>query len=146
MESLATGVGSVSSIGPSHSGFLSASSTGGGVSAAGSAALRDRLERQARHRLEMLDADNQHDDPHADLGSAARKNIFDDDDGSHCFLHLLNSTCSIDLSIIMQYCICMSSTVCCTRKCHFDFQYYAYLHNIIMFNLCSEKAQTIESC
>ena len=87
METLATSVGAGSSIGPSHSGFLGLSSGGVGVSAAGSAALRERLERQARQRLEMLDADNQHDDPHTDLGSASRKNIFDDDDGARCLLH-----------------------------------------------------------
>ena len=87
MEALATGVGAVSFIGPSHSGFLGLSSGDIGVSAACSAALRERLVRQARQRLEMLDADNQHVDPHADLGSAARKNIFDDDDGEHvCFI------------------------------------------------------------
>lgn len=81
MEALGAGV--LSSVGPSHSGFIGASSSsgGGGVSAVGSAALRERIERHARQRLEMLDADNQHDDPHAELGASARKNIFDDDDG-----------------------------------------------------------------
>ncbi len=52
------------------------------------AALRDRLERQQKQRLEMLDADNQHDDPHAELSAASRKAIFDDEDGANSIVIL----------------------------------------------------------
>ena len=43
-------------------------------------AVHDRLERLQKRALEMLDADNQHDDPHSDL-PAAKKSLFESDEG-----------------------------------------------------------------